>query len=337
MIQEYREIVKPSLVKRFSFVDYKLIFCYTTRLEVCVDLAALAAFRIAAAEGSYAAAGRALGITQAGAAARVHELERALGVRLLERHGRRLRLTPAGETLLDYAARILALAAEAEARVRAATEQRVCVAASTVPGTYVLPRLLGRFRQEHPGIAVEVETLDSAGAVDRLLAGACDLALTGAPATRADLMSTPFLEERLVLAAPPGHRPTLSLDELAAESFVAREAGSATQATADEALRAVGLDPARLRVVARLGSTPAVINAVAAGLGVAFVSPWAAESDLAAGRIVAVDVPGLAIARHLYVVQRRDGFLSPAAQAFVDFLRDASNVKRHPSSVKRDA
>ncbi len=291
-----------------------------------MDLAALAAFRIAAAEGSYAAAGRALGITQAGAAARVHELERALGVRLLERRGRRLHPTLAGETLLDYADRILVLAQEAEARVRAATGQRVCVAASTVPGTYVLPRVLGRFRQQHPGIAVEVETLDSAGVVERLAAGACDLALTGAPPRHPDLIGTPFLTEQLVLVAPPGHRPTLNLAELTAESFVAREIGSATQATADEALRAAGLDPARLRVTARLGSTSAVINAVAAGLGVAFVSPWAAEPDLATGRIVAVAVPGLTITRHLYVVQRRDTPLSPAAQSLVDFLCDPSNV-----------
>ena len=285
-----------------------------------MDLSALRAFRIAATEGSYAAAGRSLGITQAGAAARVHELERALGVRLLERRGRGLRLTPAGETLLGYAGRILALVAEAESCVREATEQRVSVAASTVPGTYVLPRVLGRFRQQHPAIAVAVETLDSAGAVDRLVAGAGDLALTGVRPARPDVTSTPFLEEQLTLVAQPGHPASLSLADLAAELFVARESGSGTQAIVDEALRAAGLDPARLHVVARLGSNQAVVNAVAAGLGVAFVSPWAAGPDLAAGRLVAVDVPGLTITRHLYIVQRRGVPLSSAAQALVDFL-----------------
>jgi len=285
-----------------------------------LDLPPLRAFRIAATEGSYAAAGRALGITQAAAAARVHELERKLGVALLERRGKRLHLTPVGETLLDYAARILDLAAEAEAHVRGVTEQRVRVAASTVPGTYILPRVMGRFREQHPGIAVVVETLDSAGVVERLVAGGCDLALTGAPAPRPDLVSTPFLEEHLVLVAPPGHALSLPLTELASQPLVAREAGSATQATVDEALRAAGLDPARLRVVARLGSTPAVINAVVAGLGLAFVSQWAAAPDRAAGRIVTVDVPGLTITRHLYIVQRRGTPISPAGQALVSFL-----------------
>lgn len=285
-----------------------------------MDVPALRAFRIAAREGSYAAAGRALGITQAAAAARVHELERKLGVSLLERRGRRLHLTPAGEILLDYADRILDLVAEAEARVRETMDQRVRVAASTVPGTYILPRVMGRFREQHPAIAVVVETLGSAGVVDRLAASACDLALTGAPAMRPDMTSTPFLEEQLTLVAPPRHASTLTVAELASEPFVAREAGSATQTTADEALRAAGLDPTRLHVVTRLGSTQAVINAVAAGLGVAFVSPWAAASDLATGRLVAVSVASLTITRHLYVVQHRDKSLSPATQAFIDFL-----------------
>jgi len=297
----------------------------------------LRAFRISATEGSYAAAGRALGITQAAAAARVHELERKLGVSLLERRGRRLHLTPAGEILADYAVRILDLVGEAEARVRETTGQRVRVAASTVPGAFVLPRVVGRFGERYPAITVVVETLDSAGVVDRLAAGACDLALTGAPAMRPDMTSTPFLEEQLVLVAPPGHAPTLTLADLASEPFVARKTGSATQATADEALRTAGLVPTRLRVVARLGSTQAVINAVAAGLGVAFVSPWAAAPDLAAGRLAAVSVTGLTITRHLYVVQHRDDPLSPEAQAFADFLLSDETVKRETSYLTHDA
>ncbi|MBU1748917.1 MAG: LysR family transcriptional regulator [Chloroflexi bacterium] len=291
-----------------------------------MDLPTLRAFRIAAQEGSYAAAGRTLGITQAAAAARVHELERKLAVSLLQRHGKRLCLTPAGEFLLDYADRILILAAQAEERIRDVAQQRVRVAASTVPGTYILPRLMGRFRDLYPGIAVEVETLDSAGVIARLAAGTCDLALTGAPVARADLTSTPFLEEQLVLVAPPGHPATLALASLSAGPFVAREAGSGTQATVDEALRAAAVDPARLRVAVRLGSTPAVINAVSAGLGLALVSQWAAAPDQAAGRVVVVDVPGLTITRHLYIVQRRDVLLSSAAQAFAGFLREPSNV-----------
>lgn len=289
-----------------------------------MDVPALRAFRIAAREGTFAAAGRALGITQAAAAARVHDLERKLDISLLERRRQRLHPTAAGELLLDYAQRILDLVDEAQDRVRETDYQRVRVAASTVPGTYILPRVMGRFRERHPAIAVIMETLDTAGAVDRLTTGDCDLALTGAPATRPGLASTPFLEENLILIAPPGHAATSTALDLASELFVARKSGSATQAVVDEALREVGL--ARPRVAARLGSTHAVINAVAAGLGVAFVSPWAVAPDLAAGRVVAVSVPDLTINRHLYIVQRRGIDLSFAAQTFVDFLRETSFV-----------
>ena len=149
-----------------------------------------------------------------------------------------------------------------------------------------------------------------------------DLGFVGGWPTDDEVVAVAFDSDEIVPLAAPGHalagREGISLDELAAAGLVAREAGSATRATAEASLRAAGLEP---RLTMELGSNEAVKRAVRAGLGVGLLSRRAADSELAAGHLVVLDVPAWSCRRQLYAIHRQDKRLTAAESRFLELAR----------------
>lgn len=278
-----------------------------------------------AGERSVSAAARAIGVTQSTASEHVRVLEVAMGQPLVERFGRGSRLTDAGRVLALRAAEALAALAAGEEEIgelAGLQRGRVAMAASWIPGVYLLPSTLGCFQQEHPGVNVEIEVASSADVVERLLAGRVQLALVGAAPDDERLMAVPFCEDEVIGVAKPGallvEDGTVTAAELSTATLLAAETGSSTQTLADAELRAAGVQP---RATWRMGSSEGVKRAAEEGLGFAFLSRFSVAEEIAEGRLDSFRIAGRDPLRRNFVVVRLAGRdLTPAEARFLSTL-----------------
>ena len=296
-----------------------------------LDLHKLRVFVAVAEQEHFSRAAEGLGISQPALTAHVRDLERHFGAPLFERVGRGVRLTDAGRLVQGYARRLLGLAVELDEAVddlRGLRAGQLRLGASTTIGEYLLPPALGAFCRGYPGVGVTVEIANTGRIADRLRHGELHLGLIGEPLDDPDLECEPYRDDHLVLVVPPGHRwagAEVSPRELAGEPLIAREPGSATRDVTEAALAAAG---ATWTAGLELGGTEAVKGAVAAGLGVAFVSACAVEPDLAAGRLARATVRGVAIQRQFQLARRRGRRLTAAEAAFIPVLQQTAAVEK---------
>ena len=278
-------------------------------------------------QGSLSAAARARHISQPAVSKQVQRLEAELGVTLLLRAPRRrVELTPAGERVLAFARQTLARYEALErdlAGLQAVVQGRLSLAASTIPGEYVLPALLAAFRAEYPQVEVQMTIGDTADVVARVLAGEADLGVVGSAVQRPGLRLERLLGDELVLVVPLDHpfasRKQISVAELEGQPLVLREEGSGTRHSVEAALASVGARVPQRDVVMVLGSSQAVLQAVAQGLGLGFVSARAAAQ--AAGRLACVGLEGVDLRRGLYLAYLPQRLTRRLVSRFLDFAR----------------
>lgn len=294
-----------------------------------MNLNHLAIFHAVALEQSVSRGAERLFISQPAASKQLGELERSLGTLLFDRLPRGVRLTEAGALLLDYARRLFALEAEAEAalaELQGLERGHLAVGASLTIGSYLLPPLLAEFGRSHPHLTLSLEIANTQQIQSHLHGGLLDMGLTEGFADDPALSAHVFAHDTLAAIVPPGH-PLAALvvqgervSPLAFSRFpcVAREAGSGTRAVVEQAFVGLGLSlTPRLAV----GSIEAVKRAVAAGAGVAIVSSLAVQSECAAGTLVSFPLDGLSLRRPLHLLTLRGRHSGRAAQAFGDALR----------------
>ena len=287
---------------------------------------------------SFSKAAQELSISQPAVSIQVRELENSLGTSLLHRMRRELRLTETGEAVLSYTQRIFALADEMHSVVRdiqGLHSGRLTIGSSTTPGEYILPWLIGKFRQQHSGIQVSLTIANTQGVIDQIYAHELDIGMAGSPVNVKGLASFPYVLDRIVVIAAPNHplaqQDGVTIRDLRKYDFIMREPGSATRKTAEGLLSARRVEP---RVTMELGSNEAIKRAVAAGLGLGILSEFAITPDVAAGLIEVVPVKQWDCNRQLSVFYRDDKYLSAAQNAFLDFLRtDTSDFGIPPDPV----
>jgi len=291
-----------------------------------VNIAQLRTFVAVVEHRSFSEAARALGISQPAVTMQVQALEADLGVTLLDRAYRSVDLTEAGKALLPYARKVLAEledAREAVAEVSTTVGGHLEIAASTTPGQYVLPRLLGGFLREFPDVSVALGVFDTAAVVERVESGDAHIGMVGAEVHGARVRYERLGSDDLVMVCPPDHpvlaRESVLLSELVEESFIVRERGSGTRMVVEEAMQRSGVDPAELHVVMELGTNEAVLSAVEGGMGIGVVSMWVAEKALELGTVGRVPENGFPLARPLFLVTPR-GTMTRAADALADHL-----------------
>ncbi len=279
--------------------------------------------------GTVTAAAQAERVTQPAMSQALRALERRFNLPLTTRVGRRLILTSAAQVVVDYARRIVRLTEEAEAAGRElAGLQRgtLSVGASTTPGTYLLPALLGAFHARHPDVRLGLRIGDTHEVVEWVRSGAVDFGVIGETREELGLVARPFRTDELILVAPASHplatARRVTPEALAATPLVVRESGSSTRETLERALATRGL---AVQVLFELGSTEAILQAVAAGLGASVVSELAAAHAPRGSRLVARRVDGLDLGRHLAVVEHPDARLGPAAAQFLEVLTRTSS------------
>jgi len=299
-----------------------------------VTLRQLSVFEAAARLLSYTRAAEELHLSQPAVSMQIRQLEDQAGLQLFEKQGRTIHLTEAGHELFQYSRAILHDLHEAEEVLEALkglnTGKLSIGVASTV--NYFAPRLLAAFSQRYPGINLSLEATNRENLVHMLSANEKDLVLMGRPPEQIDLEAEPFLENPLVVIAPPGHplanERHIPLQRLGEETFVIREAGSGTRAAMERFFTEQGVT---LKTGMQMTRNEAIKQAVRAGLGLSVVSIHSIELELETGRLVVLDVAGFPIKRRWFLVYRRNKRLSPAAGAFKDFvLSEAGNLLSLP-------
>jgi LysR family transcriptional regulator, low CO2-responsive transcriptional regulator len=273
---------------------------------------------------SFVRAAEALHLTPPAVTMQVKELESAVGLTLFERAGRQVSLTTAGEYLLVYARRMLATLKDAEdamARLKHVEAGRLDIGLVST-AKYFVPRLLVRFREEHPGIELRLQVSPNREALVALLRdGEIDLAIMGRPPKEIATRAEPFAAHPQVFVAPPEHplarMPELDPRLLEREPFIVREPGSGTRKHMEDFFAAQRIAP---RVAMEMPSNESIKQAVMAGMGLSFLSLHTIGLEVRSGLLAILDVAGAPVVRTWNVVHLSSKTLSPAAEALRYFV-----------------
>lgn len=273
-------------------------------------------------QSSFTKAGRKLGLSQSTVSGHVADLERRLGVRLMERGRGIVRPTSAGEMLVGAARR--ALQAERAIRMAAAdltglVRGRVSIGASTIPASYLLPAIVGAFHRVHPAVTCSVVAGDSRSVLARLRQADVELGIIGMNTDSSDFDTLLAGEDRLLFVLAPGHplagRKSLTIEEVGKTPLVMREEGSGTRAAMLRGLEGAEVPVPRLTVSCEVGSTEAQKAFIRAGAGAGFISSLAVDEELRTKALVTVPIDGFEARRSFHLVTLRDAVLGPAATA----------------------
>lgn len=278
-------------------------------------------------KGSFSKAAEAVFLAQASVSERIGSLEDKIGTKLLDRLGRKVIPTAAGELLYKHAALLLEMkdTALSEMEKFLGLEQgEVSMGGSTIPGEYILPALIGRFNQKHPHLSVKLIISDSGDIEHRVLAGELELGVIGSKSSHPNLSSRKLWKDELVLAVPGRHpwarRKVVSLRELREAPFILREEGSGTLKILKTYFRESDSDLDSLHITARFGSSTAVKEGVKSGLGLSILSARAIETEVRSGLLKALRIEGLSMSRNFFLIRNRLRIASPSCRAMLNFL-----------------
>ena len=290
---------------------------------------------------NFSKAAEAVFLAQASVSERIASLEKKVGTPLLDRLGRSVIPTAAGELLHKHATLLLEMKETAQLEIEkflGLEQGEVLMGGSTIPGEYILPNLIGRFNKKHPSLSVKLTIADSSEIENQVLAGQLEIGVIGSKSAHPNILSQQLWKDELVLAVPVEHRwarrKTVSLKELRETPFILREDGSGTLKILEAYLQDSGEDgTTALNVSARFGSSTAVKEGIKSGIGVSILSARAIDTELKAGLIKALKVKGLLMSRNFYLIRNKLRIASPSCQAMLDFLLTAAGEQVYSSSI----
>jgi len=298
-----------------------------------MDLRKLAVFCKVYELRSFSRAGEEIYLSQPTVSGHIKYLEDLLEVRLFDRIGREVIPTQAAELLYGFAGRMIELRDEALEALRAyygRIQGDLKLGASTIPGGYILPRIIGAFTRKYPEVRVRMRVQDTREILRRIQEMQVEIGMVGARVDEEGIVYHPFMEDELILVAPPELVPDrnepLPLEALKDLPLIMREPGSGTRLSLQNILQSMDMDPGVLNVVAEFGSTEAVRQGVKARLGASILSSRAVEEDIRQGRLKTIPIEGLPVRRDFFLAVHKHRTQSPASRAFLEFcLRPESS------------
>ncbi|MGK7951899.1 MAG: LysR family transcriptional regulator [Xenococcaceae cyanobacterium] len=296
-----------------------------------------------ATEGSFKRAADSLYVSQPAVSLQVQNLEKQLSVPLFDRGGRRAQLTEAGHLLLSYGERIISLCQETCRAIEDLQNLQggtLIVGASQTTGTYLLPRMIGLFRQKYPDVSVQLQVHSTRRTSWGVANGQVDLAIIGGevPAELQDTLKIiPYAEDELALIIPVFHAlaqvETIQKEDLYKLNFITLDSQSTIRKVIDKVLTRHEIDPKRLKIEMELNSIEAIKNAVQSGLGAAFVSTTAIEKELQMGVLHNATIKDVVIKRTLSVIVNPSRYCSKAAEAFNQEILPHFSTKKEFNSI----
>ena len=291
--------------------------------------------------GSFTEAARRLLLTQPTISLRISALEKSLSAKLLDRSRSRTRMTPAGEALLPHAQAALRKRGEALAAVRELKEGSagpLRVGGSSIPGAYILPSCLAAIKDRHPGLELQLQVADTDTVLTALRAGEIELAVVGRRTVGRDLQTHEVEKDRVLARAAPRCRPDPGSSippkknapmrgapkELLRLPLILREQGSATRGLAIKGLADHAIRPTDFASLLELPSNTVALQAARAGLGLTFLSSFAARGAMALGELRSLEIPGFNSDRPITRARLKGRTLSPPASELAKLLRNES-------------
>ena len=294
--------------------------------ELPFTLDQLRILKAIAEQGSFKKAADLLFVTQPAVSLQIQNLEKQLNITIFDRGGRKALLTEAGQLLLEYCQRILNQCDEACKAVEDLNSLKggtLIIGASQTTGTYLMPRMIGLFRQKYPDVSVQLQVHSTRRTGWSVANGQIDLAIIGGqlpPELENLLQITPYATDELALVLPAKHRlakeKELAKEDLYTLNFVTLDSQSTTRKVVDKLLKNSGLDIQRLKIEMELNSLEAIKNAVQSGLGAAFLPVVSIERELASGTIHKPSMIDLGVKRELKLITNPSRYNSKASEAF---------------------
>lgn len=305
------------------------ILSVVERKPLQIDFRHLETFCRVADLKSFSKAADDLFITQPTVSGHILSLEKSLSLRLFDRASREVRLTKAGEIFQEYASKILSFRKDllnALSEFSQGIRGELSLGASTIPGEYLLPKLMGDFKKEHPQFIISLKIADTKEIIQYVLQDRVEFGIIGAKLNYPSLHYERYIEDRIFVVAPSDHPLTrkkrVNVEELSKVPWIIREEGSGTQIAVEKALRKKSKSLKEFNVVIEMGSTSSVKEGVKAKLGLAFLSGKATEEEVSQGFLSRINVEGIEpISRQIYIVTHRGRTLSPIGMEFLRFLK----------------
>jgi DNA-binding transcriptional LysR family regulator len=299
--------------------------------------ARLRAFAAFARCRSFSAAAAELRISQPAVSKHIADLERMLGLTLVERARRDGALTGAGDFVANHVLRAESLLAQAErgaAQFRKSGSGSLAIVASWLTGTYLLPKIIAEFQNARPGVRVSLELGTAVKAVEWLRSHRAELGFIADAAGGPEIEAEPLLENEIVVVANPAFVPRRPLRENLEElTWISREEGSATRSLADKAMTRLGIVPRRRL---QLPSYEAVVYALKSGYGVAAMSRYVVGEELRTGSLAVIPVRGWNVRSVLSVLRVRDARVTPLANEFQSLVRRRFSETAHERRKRRN-
>jgi len=298
--------------------------------QLLIDLRKLKVFLKVYETQSFSKTSKLLYLTQPTVTLHIKDLEEILGVKLLDRNTRKVIPSKAGKVVYEYGKEIINLLKEMEKELEIFKDEKrgiVEIGGSTIPGQYILPKIIKSFKEKYPRISVYLKVGDSREIVEKVIKGDFDLGMVGAVFKNKELVYIPCYEDEIVLIAPPDFpKDEISLEELYDISLIKREEGSGTWENAIESLQKKGLDILKLNIVGEMGSTEAIKESVKAGLGCGFISSLAIELEKALNLLKVIKIKNISIKRKFYLIYPKVKKITSSEKKFIKFIKKFSNL-----------
>ena len=291
-----------------------------------MELRQLLTFRTIAQTSSFSKAATALNYAQSTVSSQIQALEAELGVSLFDRLGKRVVLTVAGQSFLDYAERILDLATEAQATVSQGdtVTGTLTISAAETLCTYRLPAVIRKFRAHYPQVQLILQLIHDKGILQTLRDGVVDVAFDiSEPFESSHLMVEPLITEKLLVLAYPDHplvsAASVTFTDLQGEALILTESTCRYRRMFVRAMKTAGVQPA---TIMEFHGVQAIKQSVMAGIGLAFLPLVAVEDEIAQNKLVPLNWVGRDFEIVTQMFWHKDKWLSPALQSFLNVSRE---------------
>lgn len=268
------------------------------------------------------------GLSQPAITKQIQALEDMYGILLLERSGRRLKTTEAGEVLYNCAREIVKALEKTEKEMTDLAESHkgsLLLGASNIPGEYILPKLIKDFKDNHPHISIAMDIADTDKILSKVAERELDIGIVGGWVNNRKIEGFKWLEDELVAVVPDNHKLALStevsLEEMVGERWIFREKGSGTRKAIEDLLVLHGIQKEDINIYMEAGSTEAVLASVESGMGVTIMSRWAIKKLDPHRKIRGLTITNAGASRFFYVVYPRQKTRRRSVQSFLDFVQ----------------
>jgi DNA-binding transcriptional LysR family regulator len=278
--------------------------------------------------GGFSKAGKMIRLSQPTISSHIKDLENHFGCQLIDRLGKETVPTKAGELLYKYARKLISLRDETEtamAEFQGKIKGRLVIGGSTIPGVYILPRLIGAFTQSYPEVTISLHIGDTDKITQDIVSGIIELGVVGAKSSDRNITQDKLIEDEMQLVVPADHKwaktKDVKLKKIFKEPFIIREQGSGTLQSIQLGLSEKGYGIGDLNIIAEMGSTTAVIQGIKSKVGISILSPIAVREELRSQALKALTIQGLNLKRSFYITTQKQRSTSPLCKAFIEFLK----------------